>query len=206
VDIQIAAADGTATIELRDVRPANVDGQYRGLWRVSLNESTNKMPFWLDRADIEEFLREAHWLERSTGGRALLSPVGRSDTLILEKLAGEWQLGGQIFRSDHPDMHLRFRFPVLVADVRNLLTQLRELLKPPLRQSRRRGLSSFSGLRECAISLGSCLSLPPESGTRADFHRLTWGVTRLRRWCRIAHSEERSKAMASPKGQPTGLQ
>jgi len=128
MDIAIAATDGSAVVELRNARLVDCEGHYGALVRLRYEGRQYKRPFWFDRSDVAEFLKESRWLRRSISGEALLPHAGRSDFLLLSRKGGAWQLGGKVLQEDHPDMHVRFTLPISSPDVDRFLSACTELM------------------------------------------------------------------------------
>ena len=121
MDFRIESVDGATFFELRDARRVDAAGRYRALVCVGRARRVERRSLWFDRGDLEEFLSEARWLERSAGGAATLDHRGRQDRVALRRDGAGWWVEGEVFRPSDRDEHLRFRLAVEPQAARSMI-------------------------------------------------------------------------------------
>jgi len=128
MDLRFESSDGQHWIELRDTRPTD-ESVFRARLRFPFANEVLSHHFWFDRDDLNAFVREAKWLERSTGGHASFGPIARSDSITLVRDRHGWTIAAEAFDLRDPDGRARVSFPMDSLAARDLIRRFETLVE-----------------------------------------------------------------------------
>jgi len=126
MDLRFESSDGQQWIELRDTRPTD-ESVFKARLCFPFANDVLSHDFWFDRDDLEAFVSEAQWLERSTGGQASFGPIARSDSITLVRDRNGWTIAVEAFDLRDPDGRARESFPLDSVAARDLIRRFEML-------------------------------------------------------------------------------
>lgn len=128
MDLRFESLDREHWFELRDARPTN-EVVFSARLRFPLAGEVLSHNFWFDREDLVAFVKEARWLERSTGGRASFGSIAHSDSITLTRDGDQWTITAEVFDLRDPDGRATESFALDSVAARELIRRFERIVE-----------------------------------------------------------------------------